>query len=131
MKNVRKCKNPICDRPVLGRSDKVYCCDGCRSSHYNDTKKDREPNPFIDIPRFQKNNREILRKIYNTYGDKKRISRNYLIILGYNFTYHTHYMVDCQHNFHECCFDYALKIIDEYWFEVCRSIEEDPNLESN
>lgn len=130
MREARKCKNPTCDRPVLGRSDKIYCCDGCRSSHYNDTKKERQPNPFVDIPKIQKSNREILKKIHDSKGHNSRVSKNYLLLLGYNFTYHTHLMMDFQKNNYEFCFDYAIKIIDEYWVEVCDCIDENPNFKS-
>lgn len=126
MNNVRKCKNPTCDRPVLGRSDKVYCTDGCRSSHYNDTKKEKEPDPYTIIPKFQKNNREILKRIYDNNGGYTKVSKNYLIRLGYNFTYHTHFMLDYNHKFHECCYDYAFRMIDNYWIEISKSNDDEP-----
>lgn len=126
MKNVRICMNPICDRLVLGRSDKKYCCDGCRSAHYNDTKQEMKSDPFKRIPKFQKNNREILREIFEKNGGKAIVSKSYLIGLGFNFMYHTHFMLTYERKFLQCSFDYAIRVMDDYLVEVCISIDEVP-----
>ncbi|AFL86108.1 hypothetical protein Belba_3616 [Belliella baltica DSM 15883] len=131
MKDVRVCLNPVCDRLVLGRSDKKYCCDGCRSAHYNDTKQERKSDPIVTIPKFQKNNREILRVIYEKNEGNAIVSKIYLIGLGFNFMYHTHFMITYERKFLQCCFDYAIRVIDDYLVEVCKSNDDVPNSKKN
>ncbi|MFD2033472.1 hypothetical protein ACFSKL_01660 [Belliella marina] len=114
----RQCKYPTCTRPVLGRSDKLYCCDGCRSAHYNEIKKEKEYDLYTLISRIQKKNREMLKKIYLKYGPGSKVSKSYLTMMGYNFVYHTHTMVDYNGGIYQCCYDFAVKIIDDYWVEV-------------
>ena len=124
MKDRRVCMNPVCDRLVLGRSDKKYCCDGCRSAHYNDTKQEKKSDLYTSIPKFQKNNREILREIFDKNGGKAIVSKSYLIGIGFNFMYHTHFKLTYERKFLQCFYDYAIRVIDDYLVEVCRSIDE-------
>ncbi|GAB2631833.1 hypothetical protein [Belliella aquatica] len=131
MKDIRICLNPVCDRLVLGRSDKKYCCDGCRSAHYNDTKQEKKSDPLKRILKFQENNRDILREIFEKNEGKAIVSKSYLIGLGFNFMYHTHFMLTYKRKFLQCSFDYAIRVIDDYLVEVCRSIDDGPNSKLN
>ena len=120
----RKCMNPTCMRPILGRSDKRYCCDQCRSAHFNDKKKDNDLSLVSLIPKIQKQNREILMVIYNKYGDHAKVSKNYLLMIGYNFVYQTHSMMDYNGGYYQCCFEFSIKVIDKYWVEVSRNVND-------
>ncbi|MCH7414441.1 hypothetical protein MM213_13160 [Belliella sp. R4-6] len=119
----RKCKNPTCSKPILGRSDKQFCCDGCRSAYFNDRKKEKVYDLYSVIPRIQKQNREILMVIFLKYGDQVRISKNYLNMIGYNFIYHTHTMIDSKGIFYQCCFEFAIRQLDAYWVEISHGLE--------
>ena len=53
----------LCSAPLVGRTDKRFCDDACRSGYHN--KKDREQNGMIlHINKILKRNRKILYEFY-------------------------------------------------------------------
>lgn len=76
---------PECGVPIVGRSDKKYCDDGCRNSYNN--KMNRDQNNFMrNINRIIRKNRKILLQMKQSHKDL-----DYLILLhlGFNFSYFT------------------------------------------
>lgn len=51
MKQEKRKKCPVCKEDVIGRSDKVFCCDECRTMYwnarYNKEKKIRKNNNAV------------------------------------------------------------------------------------
>ncbi|MBP5229097.1 MAG: hypothetical protein J6Z32_03005 [Bacteroidales bacterium] len=68
----KKC--PVCGRVVLGRTDKKFCCDDCRTEYHNlSNRKLRQTNP----------NRFILRDIYHNINSINHAgSKKFLKILS-------------------------------------------------
>ncbi|MDX9782517.1 MAG: hypothetical protein RBT35_06010 [Bacteroidales bacterium] len=75
-----------CGKEIHGRSDKIYCSDGCRNSFNN--CKGRE-NRFLteSVNRTLKRNFKILKDITNS--GKRVVSREVLTSMGFDFRYVT------------------------------------------
>ena len=57
----RKC--PVCGKDVLGRTDKKFCCDDCRTEYHNlSNRRFRQTNP----------NRFIIKDIYDNVNSLSR-----------------------------------------------------------
>jgi predicted nucleic acid-binding Zn ribbon protein len=70
---------PECNDPIVGRTDKKFCSDGCRNSYNNRVNKD------------QKN---LIRNINNILealnpNQKTKTTRDKLISVGFDFNYFT------------------------------------------
>lgn len=75
-----------CGDSFRGRSDKKFCSDSCRSGHFYDAHS--KNNEIIrNINSYLKKNYEILNAL-NT-GTQSVISKQKLIIKGFNFKYYT------------------------------------------
>lgn len=88
MKNKTACI--YCKKPVIGRSDKKYCNDHCRSE-YNNRKK-RTVNPDCSINRINSiliQNRLVLSRITGNHKTL-RVSNEQLITEGFHFNFYTH-----------------------------------------
>ena len=81
MKNCAECGDPM-----LGREDKRFCSDGCRSTFNN--KVNRDSNNFMrNINNLLRRNYRILNEL-NTDGDTTA-SRNELVSKGFDFEHIT------------------------------------------
>src|SRR5690606_35155190 len=93
-----------CNTPIVGRSDKKFCDDACRSNHNNKLKSD----DLIYIRRVNavlKKNRGIL-KFYNP-GGKTRIKVKKLQSKGFNFDYTTNVYKTKKGSFYYFCYEYG------------------------
>lgn len=75
-----------CGDKIIGRSDKKFCSDQCRVSYNNKLKSD-ETNYMRNVNNALRKNRRILVEL-NPEG-KRKISRDKLSQLGFNFSHHT------------------------------------------
>jgi len=81
MKNCQEC-----NRPVVGRADKRYCDDYCRSSYHN--KRYRGLNKEVqEVNSILKNNRKVLAKL--CIDEMSLVSRTQLVAEGFDFKYAT------------------------------------------
>lgn len=76
-----------CNATLIGRSDKKFCNDACRSS-YNNQQKNNEHHYLRQINAILKKNRNIMMKL-NPSG-KIKISKEKLVKLGFDFKHFTH-----------------------------------------
>jgi predicted nucleic acid-binding Zn ribbon protein len=93
---------------LVGRSDKKYCNDICRTAYSND-KKGNENKEIRTIFLALKRNRNILKRLR---GEKESIliSEQVLVHSGFIFDYHTHYFTsETQKNTFTFCFDYGYR----------------------
>ena len=82
MKNCLECHDKL-----VGREDKKFCCDGCRSAFNNRKNK--------DSTNLMRNINYVLRKNYRILSElnpesKAKTTRKKLINKGFDFTYFTH-----------------------------------------
>lgn len=87
MSNKKYCKN--CKKEVLGRSDKKFCDDFCKSQFHYKKLTDEELPFYKKVDNQLKLNRKIL-KSFNRSG-KSIIRAKTLIKEGFNHNFFTHY----------------------------------------
>lgn len=80
---------PECNGIVVGRADKKFCSDQCRTS-FNNKNENPRLNPVKNINRILIENRQILQSVL---GQRKEveISRISLVSRGYESYFCTHY----------------------------------------
>ena len=107
-----------CGEKVIGRSDKKFCSDQCRSAYYN--QNNQEENSFVrGVVNILKKNRRILAAL-NPNG-KARVRQSELLQQGFDFKYVTNIYKTKTGNEYFFCFDQGyLKIDDEYYALVVR-----------
>lgn len=93
-----------CGQEVVGRSDKRFCDDQCRSSFYN--KENRQSiNSIRKINNILRNNRKIL-ELLNP-KEKTVVSRKTLLDHGFSFTYFTNLYSTKSGKTYHFCYDYG------------------------
>lgn len=108
-----------CGHVLVGRRDKKFCDDHCRSTYNN--RKNAEANEHIrNIISILKHNRTILSQLCPE--GKKKVKRDVLSQAGFHFQYHTHIYETKEKNIYTFCFDYGyLALDDEYVLIVHRT----------
>lgn len=111
-----------CDSPLIGRSDKKFCNDYCRTSYHS--RRNRVSNNTIRfINMALQKNRRILADYAGKYG--LIICRDSLLRLSFNFRYSTHrYTIDGEKKLVRCYYDYAIISQDNNNYEIVKL--EDP-----
>lgn len=75
-----------CGAPLLGRADKKFCNDQCRTIYHN--KENREDKDIIrNVNSILKKNRSILKEMNPT--GKAKVNKEELLTAGFNFKYFT------------------------------------------
>jgi predicted nucleic acid-binding Zn ribbon protein len=84
--NIEKKKCLVCEEPITGRSDKKFCCDQCRTTHFN--RQNADQSKFMrNINNILRKNRRIL-EILNPNG-KTTVTKTDLLDEGFKFAYFT------------------------------------------
>jgi hypothetical protein len=79
-----------CGEPLLGRSDKKFCDDHCRSS-FNNSIAFGLNQTMKQINQYLKRNRMILWQLFREDGKELiQVSNTKLQEMGFKFKYHTH-----------------------------------------
>src|SRR5690606_10141129 len=97
-----------CDFPLVGRSDKKFCDDACRSN-YNNKLKSHDLIYIRKVNNILKKNRRIL-KSCNPEG-KARIKIKKLQSKGFNFDYTTSIYKTAKGNQYYFCYEYGYLIL--------------------
>ena len=96
-----------CHTEFLGRADKKYCDNYCRSGFHNRTLR-RYRNIFSKTNSILKKNRVILEKLFlHTKVDIKPVKLKKLLDLGFNFNFQTHLKKLESGKICVCCYDYG------------------------
>ena len=103
----RTCK--VCEKPLQGRSDMVYCSVSCKN-YYHKHVRYASKMAAIEINGFLKGNYSILWKLLGESKTEIKVYRNVLERQKFRFKYHTHSHV----NSHNKIFHY---IYDLAWME--------------
>ncbi|AWW29165.1 hypothetical protein DN752_02860 [Echinicola strongylocentroti] len=113
----KKCLN--CQKPIQGRSDKKFCDDFCRS-HYNNHLKSGRYQTVRKINNALKKNRKILELALSDVKETMRISREQLLLKGFQFKYHTHRYINKKGDVYIYCYDYGYLQLDSDWFLIVK-----------
>ncbi len=108
----RHCKN--CHGPVVGRSDKLFCSDSCRTM-YNNTRYRSKFSTVNKIDRILRKNWSILDNLHSR--GKMLVTYSDLRHLGFDF----HYFTSCRRHAEDnpsgpqllSCFDYDYSILED------------------
>ncbi|MEJ1242315.1 hypothetical protein WBG78_29470 [Chryseolinea sp. T2] len=96
---------PQCNTPFRGRSDKVYCSEGCRSiAKYE--KRRAEHLPIKPVNKILSKNRDILRTLWN--NQPTNVSRDTLLTHGYQFAYYTTQYITTRAPYY-ACYDFGFQ----------------------
>jgi hypothetical protein len=107
-----------CGEKILGRSDKKFCSDLCRNNYNN--RINRDTNNYVRNVHAQlRRNRKILADIYD--DGKRRIHRDALFAMGYNFTFFTHLVESKEGARWSYCFEYGFRVLENDYLEICSS----------
>ena len=102
-----KCEE--CGSKLIGRLDKKFCSDQCRSSFNN--KLNSVANKFIrNINNILRKNRRILIDLNPT--GKVKVHRDKLVEQGFNFNYFTNVYRTKKGNVYYFCYDYGYLMLD-------------------
>lgn len=107
-----------CGEKILGRSDKKFCSDQCRNNYNN--RINRDTNNYVRNVHAQlRRNRKILADFYD--DGKRRIHRDALFALGYNFTFFTHMVETTEGAKWSYCFEYGFRALENDYLEISSS----------
>ncbi len=84
MEEKRTC--PICGDQIIGRIDKIFCSDQCRTE-YNNKNNQFSNNLIRQVNRTLRKNRRIIEDL-NPYG-KTKVPKKKLVNKGFDFKYFT------------------------------------------
>jgi lipocalin len=112
-----------CGKPLKsGRIDKKFCNEGCRNAYHN-AQKIADNTEIKNINQALKDNRKILKKIL---GDKpsETVSHEALLKSGFEFEYHTHYVMShFQNNEYTFCYNYGYRLLENNKYKVIKSFK--------
>jgi predicted nucleic acid-binding Zn ribbon protein len=98
-----------CGKPIIGRSDKKFCSDECRSA-FNNIKNRNTNNMMRSVNAILKRNRDILLS-FNPDG-KANIAKSKLQNAGYNFNYHTNSYTTKADKTYYFCYDLGYLMLE-------------------
>lgn len=83
----RKC--PVCDKPIKGRTDKIFCDPSCKSAYHYQALQNEGGGFYTRVDRQLKTNRRILKR-FNKAG-KATVRKEVLKKEGFDPNFFTHY----------------------------------------
>lgn len=98
-----------CQTPVVGRSDKKFCDDQCRTN-YNNRLRAADDGLLKQINLILKKNYQILKNC-NPDG-KTKVKRELLLQKGFDFGYYTHIYTTQKGVSYMFCYDFGYLILD-------------------
>jgi predicted nucleic acid-binding Zn ribbon protein len=101
---------PICDAPIKGRADKIYCSLSCKSSHQYEQRLEKDKF-YLQVDKQLKKNRKILKK-YNRTG-MTTLRREVLHQEGFNPNFFTHYWKNQKGDVYLFCYDFGFLKLKE------------------
>lgn len=104
-----------CGEALIGRSDKKFCSDQCRT-HYNNRIKQDTNSLVKKIDHTLKKNRRILIQLNPT--GKSKIHKKTLMELGFNFNYFTNTYRTKSGNVYYFCYEHGYLPLDNGFFAL-------------
>jgi len=116
--NMKKRTCIECGEEIIGRLDKRFCSDQCRSSYNNRLNSDAT-NFIRTINNILRKNRRILAKL-NPDG-KTKVHKDKLLEAGFKFSYFTNQYKTKSGNVYHFCYDQGyLPLDNDYYALVVR-----------
>ena len=104
-----------CEETLVGRSDKKFCSDQCRTTYYNRQNAD-STNYMRNVNRILRKNRKILSDL-NPSG-KSKASRSKLLDLGFNFSFFTNVYKTKSGKVYYFCYEQGYLPIEDHQFAL-------------
>lgn len=98
-----------CGEDFIGRADKRFCSDNCRSAYNNRSNSDAS-NFVRNINNILRKNRRIL-EAFNPDG-KARVHKEKLISEGFKFSYFTNEYVTKSGNVYRFCYEQGYRALE-------------------
>lgn len=114
--NKRKCQE--CGEELKGRSDQKFCSDQCRTTFNNHLNRDVS-NQVRNVNNILRRNRRILDDL--SKREKKRIQRELLIQLGFNFSFHTSSFTNKKGQTYYYCYERGYVQLNEDLFFIVKN----------
>lgn len=99
-----------CQQPIVGRADKKFCDDQCRTNYNNRLKAD-DDSSLKHINKILRKNYSILKSC--NPGGKTKVKRELLLQKGFDFSYHTHLYTTQKGNTYFFCYDYGYLLLEK------------------
>lgn len=109
---------PVCGDVLLGRVDKKFCSDQCRTTFNNQKNKDTS-NILRRVNSILRRNRRILAR-FNTNGTT-RVHRHKLVEQGFDFRFFTHIGKKGKGNTCYYCYDQGYFQTGKGYFTIVRT----------
>jgi len=107
--NPREC--PECSEKLIGRSDKKFCSDACRSA-FNNRRQTKNNGYIKSVNRILLKNHSILHKL-NPNGTKTVVDKSKLISMGFQLSYHTHAFSNQKGATYYFCYDQGYLMLSD------------------
>lgn len=107
-----------CGRELVGRRDKKYCDDTCRSNYNNRIVGELSPE-MRRINAVLKKNRKILETLLGTEA-KIKVPGKRLKESGFDFLYHTHLYSTQTGNTYHYCYEFGLLSLEADFFLIVK-----------
>ncbi len=99
---------PVCNTPIIGRSDKKYCSDQCRSESNNQRRNVAEKRIIVTNKKLRRN-RTILKTLCPV--GKSTVRKTVLVEMEYDFSVFTSLYMPKSGNLYYLCYDYGFSLI--------------------
>ena len=102
-----------CGSKIIGRRDKKFCSDQCRTTHYNRLNSDH--NTYVrNVNNILRKNRRILATLNPT--GKIRIHQDKLRAEGFDFGYFTSIYTTKDGSVYHYCYEQGYLNVDKNWY---------------
>ncbi len=112
---ISKLKCLECGDEIVGRLDKKFCSDQCRSSYNNKLNSDAT-NFVRNVNNILRKNRRILEEL-NPDG-KNKVHKDKLLERGFKFSYFTNEYVTKAGNAYRFCYDQGYLLLDNDYYAL-------------
>lgn len=108
-----------CDKPLKGRTDKKFCDDYCRNT-YNNQRNSDQNNYVRHVNQILRKNRRLLAQQLPENDTMKKLHREKLLLLGFNFKYLTHTCQTRQGKVYYFVYEYGYLPIEQDWMLIVK-----------
>ena len=106
------CRNEKCNEIVVGRRDRQFCSDYCKSEHhYSERKKTGKTYFKLKVDEVLRKNRSILAK--HNVKSKATVRKSVLLDQGFNPRVFTHYWKNKAGDTYLFCYDQGFKEVKD------------------
>ncbi len=104
---------------LRGRLDKKFCDDYCRNTFNNQRNSDQN-NLVRNINNTLRRNRRLLETLIPEGAEVKKVRKEHLVMLGFNFKYHTPYFRNQKGQVYCYSYEFGFLELEEEWVLVVK-----------